>query len=72
MRDVTGVDQEGWLHLQRRDLRHRLFQRVDGVRVGGLVEADMAVRYLQEGESGRKRLGCLGLAEQIERFGNAA
>ena len=52
MCDVAGVDHEGRLPRQRFDLADRLLERGDRVRVGGLVEADMAVADLQEGEAG--------------------
>src|SRR5947209_14010687 len=50
MADVAGVNHEGWLLRQRLDLRDRLAQRRQCVRIGRLVEADMAVAYLQKRE----------------------
>ena len=48
MRDIAGMNDEGWLHRQGLDLVDRLFERADGVGIGGLVETDMAVADLQE------------------------
>ena len=70
MGDVAGVDHEGRLLRQRADLGDRLLKRRQRVRVGRLVEADMAVADLQEGEGGGFRR--LRLAEQAERFRHAA
>ena len=51
-------------------LGDRLRQRAVGVRVGGLVEADVAVAELEEAEG--LRFFCLSLADQAGRAGNAA
>ncbi len=53
MADVAGVDHEGRLDRHRLDLADRLFKRAERIRVGRLVEADMAVADLQEGQAGR-------------------
>ncbi len=50
MRDVARVNEEGGLRGQRRHLADRLFERRQRVRIGGLVETDVAVGNLQEGE----------------------
>jgi hypothetical protein len=52
MGDVAGVDHEGRLHRHRLDLVDRLLERAERVRIGRLVEADMAVADLQEGQAG--------------------
>ena len=64
MRDVAGVDHEGRLRRELADLADRFLQGAEGVGVGRLVEADMAVADLQEGEAGR--LGRLRVAEQAQ------
>src|SRR5581483_8818790 len=68
--DVAGVDHERRLGRQRVHPGDGLFQRAERVRIGGLVEADMAVADLQE----RQPLGFLGLrfAHDAERMRNAA
>ena len=48
--DIAGVDHEGRLGRQSIHLGDRLGQRAIGVRVRGLVEADMAVAELEEAE----------------------
>ncbi len=48
--DVAGMDDEVGLARQGRDLGHRLAERDAGVGIGVLVEADVAVGDLQEGE----------------------
>ena len=53
MRDVAGMNDEGRLHRQRVDLVDRFLERADGIRIGGLVEADMAVADLQECQPAR-------------------
>src|SRR3954468_1906518 len=50
MRDVAGVDHEGWLRRHCLDLADGLFERAIDVRVRGLVESHVAVADLQEGE----------------------
>src|SRR4051812_9416403 len=50
MRDVAGVDHEGWLRRHCLDLADRLFERAIDVGVRGLVESHVAVTDLQEGE----------------------
>jgi hypothetical protein len=49
--DVAGVDHEGGTGLHVLGLGDRLVQRPESVRIGRLVEADMAVADLQEGEA---------------------
>ena len=51
MADVAGMDHEGRLVRQRIDLGDGLFERAERIRIGRLVEADMAVADLQEGEA---------------------
>src|SRR5262249_17904314 len=70
MADVAGVDHEGRLLGQRIDLADGLFQRAERVGIGGLVEADMAVADLQEGETMAVR--SLRLAHNPERVRYAA
>ena len=72
MRDITGMDHERGALRHRADLVDRLLQRGERVRIGGFVEADMAVADLQEGEAGGALLGGLRIAEQIQRFWHAA
>ena len=72
MGDVAGVDHEARSRRQRADLVDRLLQRAEGVRIGRLVEANMTVADLQEGEGGGARLRGFCIAEQIERFRHAA
>ena len=52
MADVAGVNHERRLYRHRLDPVDRLLQRAARVRIGRLVEADMAVADLQEGEAG--------------------
>ena len=49
--DVAGVDVEGRLLRHGLDRGDGLLQRPERVGIGGLVEADMAVAELQEGEA---------------------
>ena len=53
MGDIAGVNDEGWLDRKRLDLVDRFLERADGVGVGRLVEPDMAVADLQEGQPTR-------------------
>ena len=53
--DVAGMDHEGGLGRHGFDLGDGLAQRAERIRVGRLVEADMAVADLEEGEGGRFR-----------------
>src|ERR1700692_2704232 len=64
------MDHEGWLGRQRDDLAHGLLQRAERIRIGWLVEADMAVANLQEGQAFRflRR----GLAHDAQRVRDAA
>src|SRR3954447_21688117 len=55
MRDIAGMNDERWLERQGLDLVDRFFERADGVGIGWLVESDMAVADLQEGQSARWR-----------------
>ena len=66
--DVAGVNHEGRLFGERADLGDRLLEGLARIGVGGLVEADMAVGNLGEGEAGL--LG-FGFADQ-PREGHAA
>ena len=50
MGDVAGVDHEGGLRRHRFDLGDGFAQRAERVGVGRLVEADVAVADLKEGE----------------------
>ena len=70
MRDVTGMDQEGWLCRQSANLADRLFERAGCVRIGWLIEADMAVADLEEGKASRVLRE--RLADETKRFRNAA
>ena len=72
MRDVAGVDHEGRLHRHRLDPIDGLFQRADRVGIGRLIEADMAVADLQEGQAGRLLLGGPGRVDEAERAWHAA
>ena len=71
MGDVAGVDHEGRLDRQRLDLVDGFFQRAERIGVGRLVEADMAVADLQEGERRPPPCG-MRLADQAERARHAA
>src|SRR4029077_13796868 len=53
MRDIAGVNDERRLGRHCLHLTDRLAQRAQRIRIGRLVEADVAVAHLQEGESGR-------------------
>src|SRR6202040_3620242 len=55
MRDIAGMNDECWLRRERADLLDGFLERADGIRIGGLVEADMAVADLQEREPARRR-----------------
>jgi hypothetical protein len=71
MRDVAGVNEEGRLHRRCLDLVDRFLKRADGVGIGRLVEADMAVADLQERQPARLLCGpCL--ADEANRSRNAA
>jgi hypothetical protein len=50
MGDITRMDHEGGTGLQCLHLADRFAQRAEPVRIGWLVEADMAVADLQEGK----------------------
>jgi hypothetical protein len=56
MGDIAGVKHESGLCPNSADLGDRFLQRAERVGIGRLVEADMAVRYLDEGKAGRGRL----------------
>jgi hypothetical protein len=58
MRDIAGVNQKSGFYRQRADLVDRFLQSADRVRVSWLVEPDMAVADLQEGEPARARGLC--------------
>src|SRR5262249_30569927 len=70
MRDVPGVNHEGRFCRQRFDLGDGLFERTDHIGIGRLVEPDMAVTDLQEGELAR--LGCQCPIDNPERKWHAA
>ncbi len=57
MGDVAGVDQEGRLVCHPGDLAQRFLEGAGDVGVHRLVEAQMAVADLGEGEAGLGRLG---------------
>src|SRR5262249_42920243 len=59
MGDIAGVNDEGWLDRKRIDLVQRFLERADSVRVRRLVESDMAVADLQEGQPTRFDGPCL-------------
>src|SRR5581483_3805666 len=58
MRDVAGVDHEGWLHRQRPCSRDTFLKRAFNVRIGPLVEANMTVADLQKGKPPCRRRHC--------------
>src|SRR4051794_4430908 len=70
MRDVAGVDHERWLFRHRVDLVDGFLQRADRIRIGRLVEADMAVADLQERHAGG--LGGQRRVDNAERARHAA
>ena len=53
--DVAGMDDEGGLAGHRRDLVDRRVERCARVRIGGLLEADVAVGNLDEGKAALRR-----------------
>src|SRR5262249_58479830 len=59
MGDIAGVNDEGWLDRKRIDFVQRFLVRGDSVRVRRLVESDMAVADLQEGQTTRFDRPCL-------------
>src|SRR6516164_2837005 len=67
MGDVAGVDDERRGCRHRVDLGDRLLERAERVRVGGFVEADMAVADLQKCEPARLRLCGRRLPEEAKR-----
>src|SRR5207247_1071357 len=70
MGDIAGVNDEGWLDRKRIDLVQRFLERADSVRVRRLVESDMAVADLQEGQPTRCDGPCL--ADNAHRARDAA
>src|SRR5215831_19656185 len=62
MGDVAGVNHEGGLCLECTHLGDRFLERAEHIRIGRLVEADMAVRNLDKGKA---RRGCLRLADDL-------
>jgi hypothetical protein len=70
MGDVAGVDHERGLRRHRFDLGDGFAQRAERVGVGRLVEADVAVADLEEGEGWS--LGGEHLVEQAQGFRHAA
>jgi len=69
MGDITRMNDEGWLH-RGLDLIDRFLERAEGVGVGRLIEPDMAVADLQEGQS--TRFGSRRLADNPHRMRHAA
>jgi len=70
MGDVAGMDHESGLDGHCLHLGDRLLQRAERVRIGGLVEADMAVADLEEGET--FRVGGERFADEPERLRHPA
>src|SRR5215813_6497768 len=65
MGDIAGMNGEGWLHAERLDLADRFLERAEGVGIGRLVEPDVAVADLQEGQPAR--FGSSRLADNAHR-----
>jgi hypothetical protein len=63
MGDVAGVDHKGGLGRHSLDLGDRVTQRAERIWVSGLVEADMTVADLDEGES--RSFRGKGVAEEV-------
>src|ERR1700730_10163362 len=74
MGDVAGVDHEGGLDRKSVYLGDRFLQGPERIRIGRLVETDVAIRNLQEAEAGGRLFGRLrrSNAEELRRFGHAA
>src|ERR1700722_17985166 len=70
MADVAGMDHEGRLLRQCVDLGDGLFECAERIRIGRLVETDMAVADLQESETARFLRD--RLAHDAERVRHAA
>src|SRR5262245_9678825 len=70
MRDVAGVNHEGGFDGERLDLPDRFIERTEHIRIGRLVETDMAVADLQEGQRGCRLRP--GLTDDAERARHAA
>ena len=70
MADVAGMDQKSRLLRLRIDLGDGLFQRAERIRIGRLVEADMTVADLQEGQP--LGFGRGGFTHDTERVRHAA
>src|SRR5262245_13124443 len=70
MGDIAGVNDEGWLDRKRSDLVQRFVERADSVRVRRLVESEMAVADLKEGQP--TRFGGPCLADNAHRARDAA
>src|ERR1700745_2376376 len=56
MGDVAGMNHEGGLCPECTHLGDRFLERAEHIRIGRLVEADMAVRNFEEGKPRRGRL----------------
>ena len=69
--DVTGMKHERWLIAQSVHPADGLLQCVDGVRICGLVEANVAVADLEKCETLLGGFLRLGGAEQPDRFRHA-
>ena len=71
MGDVAGMEHKRRLLRKRLDAVDGLSERIDGVRIGGLVKAHVAVGDLQKCESRSGHLGCRRAVEQPERLRHA-
>src|SRR6201982_2184475 len=65
MGDVAGMNHEGGLCPECTHLGDRFLERAEHIRIGRLVEADMAVRNFEEG---KPRRGRLRLADDLCRW----
>src|SRR5215471_14741794 len=70
MGDIAGMNDEGWLHAKGLDLADCFLERTEGIGVGWLVEPDMAVADLQEGQPAR--FGSRRLADNAHRTRHTA
>src|SRR5215831_19882719 len=70
MGDIAGMNDERWLHAKRPDLADRFLERAEGVGIGRLVEPDMTVADLQEGQPAR--FGSRRLADNAHRARDTA
>jgi hypothetical protein len=75
MGDVAGVDHKGGLGRHSLDLGDRVTQRAERIWVSGLVETDVTVADLEEGESrsfSGKGVAEEAVAEKAQGFRHAA